>query len=82
MSSNYYMLLCKDISYYTLFIKDANSKDNFGSEVIACAEYLGDVKSIELNEDKSAIEIWFTNQNSSYVMYLFNYEDGVILCTM
>ena len=84
MGSNYYMLLCKDIGYYTLFIKNENSDEDFGSAVISCANYLGQIKSIELSEDRAAIEIWFVSKETSepYVMYLFNYEEGSIQCTM
>ena len=84
IDSKYFMLLCKDIGYYTLFIKNEHSDEDFGSAVISCADYLGQVKSIELTEDQAAVEIWFVSRDTSepYVMYLFNYEEGIIQCTM
>ena len=46
IKSSYYMLLCKDKDYYTLFVKDSNSDENMSDIVIECAEFLGQVKSI------------------------------------
>lgn len=80
ISSDYYMLLCKDKDYYTLFVKDSNSNEKMSDIVIECAEFLGEVKSIDLTQDASAIEIWITDNNNSYVMYLFDYKEGVIPC--
>ena len=37
---------------------------------------------INMSEDEAAIEIWVTlpEENDSYVMYLFGYDQGVIEC--
>ena len=79
---NYFMLLCRDINYYTLFaIQNAESNEpKFADEVIACAEEIGVIKSVTLTEDKGAIEIWVSYKDSSIVMYLFNYDEGVVQC--
>jgi hypothetical protein len=38
------------------------------------------VKAVDVTESGDAIEIWFQKENEIYVMYLFNYEAGVIKC--
>jgi hypothetical protein len=80
----YYMLLCNDLRYYTVF--QSIKTDNpclypVWTEAIACIQEFADsIKSIELTEDKSAIEIWIQQNNNIYAMYLFNYDSGVIIC--
>lgn len=80
----YYMLLCRDINYYTLF---HNSKDPmvwedvncFADEVIDCVHDIGAIKSVE--EENGAIEIWVHPVNGEVMaMYLFPYDQGVIEC--
>ena len=79
----YYMLLCKDKSYYTVFVRK-NNPDllAFDKEFIDCIQNFGTIKSINMSEDEAAIEIWVTlpEENDSYVMYLFGYDQGVIEC--
>ena len=71
----YAMLLCKDISYYTVFIRDdyENEALDLGNSVIECALNVGSVLSVDLTEDQQAIEIWVRdNNNENLCMYLFN----------
>ena len=79
--NEYYMLLCKEISYYTLFhIVDYLTEPNIYDEIIDCVQNLGDIKSIELI-DNSVIEIWFQpKDDEAKVMYFFAYDAGVIEC--
>ena len=81
--SPYYMMLCNELKYYTVFsVQDGRSgKPSFWSEVIECLiEFADEVKSIEMANDNSAIEIWIKKDNEINVMYLFNYKFGVIDC--
>lgn len=84
ITTRYYMLLCRELNYYTVFqrVFSASSHENFGDVVIECLENLGDIKSIELTENKDAIEAWVVdpNENEAHVVYLFNYDQGVIIC--
>ncbi len=79
-SSGVYMLLCHDLRYYTIFLKDKAYEEKMEEVVIECLEYFGDIKSIDYNEDSNAIELWFTSDDEPYVAYLFNYNEGVVLC--
>lgn len=76
----FYMLLCNDIKYYTIF-NIINKSSNYPNEFWSCLDNLGKVKAIGLTENKDAIEIWFTDKdNNTYVAYFFAYDGGVIIC--
>lgn len=81
---DYYMMLCNELKYYTLFHIDTEGfvTEPFASEE-ACAclwEFADEIKSVELAEDGCAVEIWITKDEETYVMYLFDYTGGVIDC--
>ena len=78
----YYMMLCNELKYYTIFAIKPEANDYFEDEVIDCLyDFVDNIKSIEYdNENKKAIEIWFTKNEETYVMYLFDYTQGVIEC--
>lgn len=78
--ANVYMLLCHDLRYYTIFLKNKSYEENMEDVVIECLEYFGDIKSIEYDEDSNVIELWFTYEEEPFVAYLFGYDEGVILC--
>jgi hypothetical protein len=80
VGSTYHMLLCKDFNYYTIFTYDSMlSFPNFSGSVCTIISELGDVYSIEINDD-NALEIWIkpTGEESPYVFYLFPYDAGVV----
>ena len=82
--NKYYMLLCRDINYYTIFAMDIYLNTNDILEDVMFDEcitkYLGDIKAVEITEDGGAIEIWYTAHDDTYVMYFFPYDAGVVLC--
>ena len=81
--NEFYMLLCKDISYYTLFhIVDYIAEPAAADEVIACIKDIGTAKSIDRTED-GAIEIWAQpGESDPLAMYLFPYDAGVVQCIL
>lgn len=80
-NNEYYMLLCRDINYYTLFKMDLKLADEPINEVlIECAQGIGEIKAIDLTEDNGAIEFWMTYQDETYVAYFFPYDAGVVIC--
>lgn len=81
-NNKYYMLLIKDLNYYTIFsIVENQSVHNFAENVILCLKDWGPVKSITMNEDNSAIECWINKSNNEVVVgYLFGYDGGIIEC--
>ena len=80
--NKHYMMLCKDFNYYTIFASDAPNAElsGFSATIAEIIDEIGEVKSIEFTEDKSAIEIWIVPNESedAYVFYLFPYDAGVV----
>ena len=88
---HYFMLLCRDINYYTLFRAIHTSEEagrTFADETIECLNNLGVIKSIDRDDlTKTNIEIWVEieekdeegNATKEQVcMYIFPYDEGVI----
>ena len=77
--NSYHMLLCKDYSYYTIFAPDSIMTTDFSTEVYNIIINLGNIYSIEKNED-GAIEIWIKpeGEETPYAFYLFPYDMGVV----
>lgn len=76
----FHMLLCRDFNYYTIFSYDSMLMfPDFAGAVCTIITELGEVYSIELNED-GAMEIWIkpTGEESPYAFYLFPYDSGVV----
>lgn len=78
INSKFYMLLCKDISYYTILNNDNYFATEFlGEVVIDCASNVGSIISIDPTEDNT-IEIWVKTPEEEVVcMYLFDAKDFV-----
>lgn len=79
-SDEYYMLLCYDLRYFTMFARDQKYEENIVDAIMDCLSYVGEVKSVEMSEDGQAVEIWVTQDDEAYVMYFFDYGRGVVLC--
>ena len=80
-NNEFYMLLCRDINYYTLFQLTFQGCP-IANEIIGCAQDIGSIKAIDVNEN-NAIEIWVQPVDGEPVaMYLFPYDGGVIKCTL
>ena len=77
----HYMLLCKDYNYYTIFESDTMLNiPTFGAAICEIISNIGDVYSIELTEDKGAIEVWIKpeGEENALAFYLFAYDAGVV----
>lgn len=76
----YFMLLCKDRSDYTLFnIVDHDFKIQEIKEALRdCFINRGDVYDIHYEKNTDAYEIWLKIENEFYAYYLFPYDLGVI----
>ena len=74
----YYMLLCRELNYYTVFVSRATALERMEDVVIECAQVHGSVKAIE--EVDGAIEIWVSNEKDTYALYFFPYDQGVEKC--
>ena len=80
----YYMLLCNDLRYYTIFDKHCecqiDNKPEIANEVIECLRELGEIYAIEPDEENGTIEIWIRQEEEMYAVYFFDYTGGVIQC--
>lgn len=91
--NSFYMLLCKDIGYFTLCQRtlrptdahtvmhyiDTDTLISIDDLVVECVKNVGTIKSIEPVD--GAIEIWITNPyGETHAMYFFPYDRGVEAC--
>ena len=77
----YFMLICRDIGYYTLFVVDPDGENRIEQEVLMCAKDVGVIKAVEEIEGTESMEIWVQPEGEDpVVMYFFNYDKGVIQC--
>lgn len=75
-NNEYYMLYGKEISYFTLF--KIVEPQYLSYEVIECLKNVGEIKAIDLTEDKDAIEAWVMADGEATCLYLFPYDLGVV----
>lgn len=75
------MMLCKELSYYTVFEKDFVTYDclSLGHGVIECLDNVGAIHGVDDNGE-GALEIWVKsfNDDNMYCLLLFNYDIGVV----
>jgi hypothetical protein len=80
-ADDYYMLLCHDLKYFSVFVSDKNENETIDNALLECLNCVGNVKSINLTDDKGAIEIWVTTpEEETCVMYFFDYGRGIVPC--
>ena len=74
----YFMLLCKELSYYTIFVRNDHSSANLYNEFLECLDYYK-ILSIEYNETNGVPEIWVkTPDGDAHCMYFFGYDNGIV----
>lgn len=82
-SNFYYMLLCNEQKDYTVFHWN-NIYDDTGAMEIAkilvdeCLKNRGEIRGIDLTENKDAIEIWLYIDEEAFVYYFFPYDEAII----
>lgn len=75
----YYMLLCKDASYYTVLYRGISTPDfrSLGEAVITLFDEAG--YTIHADEEyEDHIEIWGKKDDNTYAFMLFPYDQGVV----
>ena len=78
----FYMLLCRELNYYTLFYFDANKFNDFETLGEAVVQVLLEsgftIHEEEFSETSGQVEIWAKNDVDTYVFMLFAYDKGVV----
>lgn len=80
-NGEYFMLLCKEQSDYTVFrmtektVANANKTASILGE---CLTNRGDVLSIDKHDLGPALEIWLRIDGENFVYYLFPYDEAII----
>ena len=77
IKSDYYMMLCKEISYYTVFINGDYSHSSLGEMVRECLAFVGNVLTIDYS-NKDCLDIWVRIDEKTQCLHLFNYTRGVV----
>lgn len=81
--NNDFMLLCKELSYYTIFQKTEDAFTHFstfGDAVLTCAQDIGNIISVDYMENTNTIEIWVRTKNNedNVCMVLFDCKDFIV----
>ena len=79
-SVGYYMLLCNDIHYYTVFEVCDEYEEQVENIILECLQNIGVIQQINKAENENAIECWVKNEKGVFMFMLFDYEWGVITC--
>ena len=75
---SHFMLLCKDINYYTIF-NYTKREESIVSAFLDCVKNVGEVLNIELNTTNNTPEVWVrTPDGDNLCMYYFNCENLVV----
>jgi hypothetical protein len=77
---SHYMLLCKDLSYYTVFEKAyGDVQTHFIDTVLEIVRDLGAIHDMFINDD-GVMEFWIRPEGDEevYAFFLFPYDLGVV----
>jgi hypothetical protein len=79
-TQHYYMLLCNELHYYTVFdVRDVANED-CADVVLECLQDIGVIQQINKSDVEDAIECWIKNDKGVFMFMLFNYDWGVVVC--
>jgi hypothetical protein len=79
IKQNFYMLICKDINYITLFKTAEQAKGDFSSEVYEIIKELGTIYDVGRTSDGLALEIWIKPlEDELRCFLLFGYDNGIV----
>lgn len=81
-TTKHFLLLCKDISYYTIFEKSSEvyygEEFNLLNELKECVEPYGNIKTLYIT-DNGTIELWTVNKFDDILCFLlFPCDDWVV----
>ena len=85
-NNSYYKLLSNENKDYTIFTLGDNTSYSIEDKykklasvlIDECLQNRGEIRGIDLVNDNSAIEIWLSIDDNSYVYYFFPYDAAII----
>jgi hypothetical protein len=81
-NGRYFMLLCNELKYYTVFNIIPEGEEKIEDVLLECIDCFGaTIKSID-DTPEGALEIWIVKDKEAYAMYFFNYDGGVEICAI
>lgn len=78
--NDFYMFLCNEQKYYTVFGVHDDAPGNFSETMRVCVTNIGKVKAIDRTEDEFAYEFWIEDKEGPHAFYFFPYDQGVVVC--
>ena len=78
IANKYYMLLCNEYKYYTIFNCEFPDQEKLEEVVFECLNNVGTIVAVDPTEDGAAVEIWVKFKEEAKVFYFFGYDKGVI----
>ena len=80
-NNTYFLMICKELSYYTMFISDDGSEEDMADVVIECLTNLGILVSIEYSVEHKVIEAWVRDdEGNAVIVFMTPYDQGVVKC--
>ena len=77
-----FMLLCRDINYYTIFQKSKETYvhfDTLGEAVLTCAQDIGQILAVDYMEETGTVEIWVRTHEDENLCMCFFESSGFIV---
>lgn len=79
-ANKYYMLLCKEQSYYTVFHRKTPYEATMYNTLLEIIEEIGTLYAYSIDEENGGVEIWIKPALSEevFVYYFFPYDQGIV----
>lgn len=77
-NTGYYMLLCNELKYYTVFIVNNKYEERSEDVVFECLENMGTIRQINVEKDR--VECWISCDDECHMFMLFDYDWGIVPC--
>lgn len=81
IEDKFFMLLCKEQSYYTIFnYTSRNDSYYFADVLLEVIEAVGSFYNYSIDEENGGVELWIKPEDKEevFVYYFFPYDAGVV----
>ncbi len=77
-NTGYYMLLCNELKYYTVFIINNEYEERSEDVIFECLNNMGTIRQINVEKDR--VECWVSYDDECHMFMLFEYDWGIVPC--